>query len=196
MSIISDSGSGNMVYGAVAMRNKNHIPGTDYTEQFELLHGEGGGVAGLAIVDREVLTPSVVDIDGNLSRAVDWAVIGVEIINNTSLAKNKNEEQDFIDSPKIHIPTEFELHQNYPNPFNPSTSITFVVPQTMDVQLIVFDTRGALIAKLVDDVVEAGKHTYIWRSLDYQGNILPNGIYFYRIKTNRFVETKKMILAK
>jgi len=138
----------------------------------------------------------VVDIDGSLSKTVDWAFVGLQIIRITSLAKNQNEEQEFIDPPNLQIPKEFELLQNYPNPFNPSTSISFVVPQTMHVQLIVFDTRGALIAKLVDGVVEAGKHTCVWPSIDTQGNVLPNGIYFYRIKSDNYVNTKKMTLIQ
>jgi hypothetical protein len=193
---LSISGSGHVIYAAVSTRHYDHIPGDDYTEQAEIYQGSGGAVAGLSIIDREVLTPSTIDIDGSFSRPVDWAFVGLEILKQTSLAKNQPENRKVIDLPEVPIPTEFELQQNYPNPFNPSTTISFFVPQTLHVQLEIFDAGGHFIAKLVDGVVDAGKHTYVWSSFDDLGNVLPNGIYFYRIKSNYFNDTKKMILLR
>jgi hypothetical protein len=70
---------GSVVYAAVAIRNRQHDPGTAYTEQIEVNQGNGGGMAGIAVQDQMVLAASNVAVDGTFSKRVDWAVVGVEI---------------------------------------------------------------------------------------------------------------------
>jgi hypothetical protein len=86
----------------------------------------------------------------------------------------------------------FALKQNYPNPFNPLTKISYSLPQTSTVSLKVFDVIGREIAHLVNNERKpAGNYEISFDAAD-----LPSGIYFYTLRTERFVETKKMTLVK
>ncbi len=86
---------------------------------------------------------------------------------------------------------EFSLSQNYPNPFNPSTTISFTLRDQGDVTLTVFDLLGKAVTTVVDHSMEAGKHT-----MQFNGEHLASGIYFYTIRTGGFLATRKMILLK
>jgi len=82
----------------------------------------------------------------------------------------------------------YELQQNYPNPFNPSTTIRFSLPQREHVRLKVFDVIGKEVATLVEGELNAGKHAF-----QFQVAESTSGVFFYRLTTNSFVETKKML---
>jgi hypothetical protein len=94
------------------------------------------------------------------------------------------------------ILNDFELSQNYPNPFNPSTKIRFAILQdergdTKDVSLKVYDVLGTEVATLVNEEKPAGEY-----EVEFSGGELTSGIYFYQLKADNFVETKKMLLLK
>ena len=89
------------------------------------------------------------------------------------------------------IPQRFSLSQNYPNPFNPVTNINFSIPMQVTVKLAVFDVTGKEVARLIDNIVNAGKYSY-----DFDAVNLPSGTYFYRLTAGDYSETKKMILIK
>jgi len=89
------------------------------------------------------------------------------------------------------IPDQFGLKQNYPNPFNPATKISFDIPEVSDVKLAVYNSLGQEVAVLVNTSLQAGKYTY-----NFDASSVPSGVYFYRIKANEFVETKRMMLIK
>jgi hypothetical protein len=93
------------------------------------------------------------------------------------------------------VPNRFILYQNYPNPFNPATKIRFGIPsasyQGMLVQIVIYDVIGSEIKILLNENLKPG--TY---EVDFDGSDLPSGIYFYILKTSRFMETKKMLLVK
>ncbi|MCF8262906.1 MAG: T9SS type A sorting domain-containing protein [Melioribacteraceae bacterium] len=89
------------------------------------------------------------------------------------------------------IPEGFNLSQNYPNPFNPTTQIEFSVPNSGDVQLIVFDALGRTVGELVNDQMSAGTYT-----VSFNATHLSSGIYFYKLVSQDFIQTKKMILIK
>jgi len=88
-------------------------------------------------------------------------------------------------------PKEFSLSQNYPNPFNPSTTINFSVPYSEFVTLKVFDVLSNEVATLVNEEKPAGVY-----EVEFNAFGLSSGIYFYKIQTSSFVETKKMILLR
>lgn len=90
----------------------------------------------------------------------------------------------------------YVLHQNYPNPFNPSTSIGYELPTQSYVTLKVYDVLGQEIATLIDGVQDAGFKSVQFNSRDKFGNTLPSGVYIYRIVSGKFVQVKKMLLAK
>jgi hypothetical protein len=85
----------------------------------------------------------------------------------------------------------FALSQNYPNPFNPSTSITYTLPVTAKTTLRVFDIIGREVATLVDGVEVAGT-----RTVNFNAANLASGVYFYKLQSGAFTETKKMMLVK
>ena len=89
------------------------------------------------------------------------------------------------------VPNAFSLSQNYPNPFNPMTKIKFEIHKASNVNITVFDVLGRHITTLVNEKLGSG--TY---ETDWNGNNLPGGVYFYRIETEDFSETKKMVLVK
>ena len=89
------------------------------------------------------------------------------------------------------IPTNFELFQNYPNPFNPSTNIKFRIKSSTLARLSIYDISGKAIATLVNEKLSPGEYEY-----KFDGTGLSSGIYFYRLETGGFIDTKKMILVK
>lgn len=89
------------------------------------------------------------------------------------------------------VPQQFSLSQNYPNPFNPSTSIRFSVPTSGIVSLKIFDILGREVSVILNERLTAGVHTVEWN-----GKNNPSGLYFYRLQTVNFVQTKKMLLLK
>ncbi|MFA7361757.1 MAG: T9SS type A sorting domain-containing protein, partial [Candidatus Kapaibacterium sp.] len=89
------------------------------------------------------------------------------------------------------VPTEYALSQNYPNPFNPTTKINFALPKSGLVTMKVYDILGKEVATLVNEVRNAGSYT-----LDFNASNLTSGTYFYRLESNGFVGTKKMMLVK
>ncbi|MDQ3022607.1 MAG: SBBP repeat-containing protein [Bacteroidota bacterium] len=91
----------------------------------------------------------------------------------------------------LEIPSEFNLEQNYPNPFNPSTNISYQLPASSFISLKVFDILGKEVATLVNQKQNAGSY-----SVSFDGSNLSNGIYFYKIEADNFIETKRMILIK
>ncbi|MBN2226465.1 MAG: T9SS type A sorting domain-containing protein, partial [candidate division Zixibacteria bacterium] len=93
-------------------------------------------------------------------------------------------------------PESFHVAQNYPNPFNPTTVITYSLPSRSAVTVTVFDILGRTIRTLTDQVRTAGTHREVWDGTDSRGRAVASGIYFYRVKTEGFVETRKMILLK
>ncbi|MDP2362134.1 MAG: T9SS type A sorting domain-containing protein, partial [Ignavibacteria bacterium] len=88
-------------------------------------------------------------------------------------------------------PSELYLSQNYPNPFNPSTTINFSVPKLSFISISVYDVLGNEIAILVNEEKPAGTFELTWNAEN-----LPSGIYFYKLKTGNFIDTKKMILLR
>jgi hypothetical protein len=89
------------------------------------------------------------------------------------------------------IAKSFFLSQNYPNPFNPVTRIKFDLPKSSNVKLVIYDILGREIVTLLDENKKPG--TY---EVDWDGSNYASGVYFYKLITDEFVETKKMVLLK
>jgi photosystem II stability/assembly factor-like uncharacterized protein len=89
------------------------------------------------------------------------------------------------------IPSAFYLGQNYPNPFNPTTKIKFAIPKSSFVNLKVYDVLGNEIATLLNEEKPAGLY-----KIDFDASGLSSGVYFYKLISGGFVETKKMILIR
>lgn len=89
------------------------------------------------------------------------------------------------------LPQEYYLSQNYPNPFNPKTKIDFEIPVKGNVEMEVFNLLGERIATLVNEGKEPGRYT-----IEFDGSNLASGIYFFRLESLNFSNTKKFILLK
>ncbi|GAB5408623.1 MAG: hypothetical protein BalsKO_09880 [Balneolaceae bacterium] len=92
---------------------------------------------------------------------------------------------------EIDTPSELKLEQNYPNPFNPSTNIEFSLPTASQVSLIIYNSIGQQVSKLLDTRLNQGAHSITWNA-----KLAPTGVYFYQLKTANATLTKRMLLIK
>ncbi|HSW56315.1 MAG TPA: T9SS type A sorting domain-containing protein [Ignavibacteriaceae bacterium] len=134
---------------------------------------------------------------GGVGQDIFYRITAVIDLNNESVPSNevyvmaskiKRKESTGSDS---QISLSYSLKQNHPNPFNPSTKISYSILEDGLVQLKVYDILGNEIAELVNINQEAGNYT-----LDFNAGNLPSGIYFYKLTSGSFIETKKLILLK
>ena len=93
-------------------------------------------------------------------------------------------------------PRTFHLNQNYPNPFNPTTEIGYTISERTFVSITIYDVQGRLIKSLLNQNQDAGLYQTNWNAKNEQGVSVPAGVYFYTIQTEKFKDTKKMILLK
>ena len=96
-----------------------------------------------------------------------------------------------IENPNSSTVKQFSLSQNYPNPFNPNTSINYEIPITNYVSIKIYDALGTEVETLVDEKQNAGSY-----SVNFNAASLPSGAYYYKLVTESFSETKKMVLVK
>jgi hypothetical protein len=89
------------------------------------------------------------------------------------------------------VPNVYTLSQNYPNPFNPKTVIKFQIPKQDNVKLVVYDILGKEVITLVNEKKQAGEY-----KIEFDGTNFASGVYFYKITTGDFNQTKKMVLIK
>ncbi len=99
----------------------------------------------------------------------------------------------FVNNTSTLAPSEYVLHQNFPNPFNPVTKIRFSISGSSVTQtfLSVYDLLGREVQVLVNQLLQPG--TY---EADWDASAFPSGVYYYRLETQNYSETKKMILIK
>ena len=88
------------------------------------------------------------------------------------------------------------FNQNYPNPFNTETKIVYSFKKAGLVTITIYNHLGQPVKRLVEVQKPAGQYTVLWDGRNEEGALLPGGVYFYRIQTNEFVRTNKLILAK
>jgi hypothetical protein len=94
------------------------------------------------------------------------------------------------------IPSDYVLADNYPNPFNPTTTITFGLPRAGQVRLAVYNLLGQRVATLMDGFKPAGWHEVSWNGRNDEGSAVSSGVYFYRLETDEFIQSRKMLLIK
>jgi hypothetical protein len=122
----------------------------------------------------------------------DWATFGTTLANVISVRPISEK-----------VPSEYRLYQNYPNPFNPSTKIKFDISSSPlyergawgFVKIKIYDLLGREVASLVNQDLKPGTYEVDWSS-EQGASTYPSGIYFYRLTTGVFSQTKKMVLIK
>ena len=93
-------------------------------------------------------------------------------------------------------PTVFALHQNYPNPFNPTTQISYDLPETGNVQIMIYDLMGRKVRTLMNSEQNAGFKTLQWNATNDRNEPVSAGLYLYTIQAGEFRKTRKMVLLK
>lgn len=94
------------------------------------------------------------------------------------------------------IPVTYNLEQNYPNPFNPETRIRYSIPEPGFVSIKIYKIDGEMIKELENLNRRAGTYEVIWNGTNNNGNKVSSGVYFYQLVTEKFIQTKKLILLK
>jgi len=94
------------------------------------------------------------------------------------------------------VPKEYKLEQNYPNPFNPTTKIKFQLPKEDHVVLTIYNMKGQKIKTLIASKQSAGFYEVVWDGTNRFGSQVASGLYVYRLLTNGFASSKKLILLK
>ncbi len=99
--------------------------------------------------------------------------------------------QTDVNEPNSNIPTSYALLENYPNPFNASTLIKYELPEASNVTIEIFDILGCKVSTLRDAIQPAGQYQVVWNA-----DNVSSGVYLYKITTDNFSDTKKMMLVK
>ncbi|MBC8323124.1 MAG: T9SS type A sorting domain-containing protein [Candidatus Marinimicrobia bacterium] len=87
------------------------------------------------------------------------------------------------------------MSANYPNPFNPVTHVDFTVPEAADVSFAVYSLLGQEVMSQTI-VYQPGTYKLTWNGRDQMGNILPSGVYILKMESDRFLQTRKLVLMK
>ncbi|RKX28033.1 MAG: hypothetical protein DRP47_05365, partial [Candidatus Zixiibacteriota bacterium] len=142
------------------------------------------------------------DIDGygifssNLALGTQYTIAAVRVgYTVTRLSYTPSITTD-VNSDENSLPASFVLSQNYPNPFNPTTSIEFHLPVPATVELAVFNVLGQQVATLAEGKKSPGSYTVTWDAIDQFGRKSGSGVYFYRLITDNFTRTRKMLLVR
>ena len=145
--------------------------------------------------DKEFLQFECEAIDGENWELIDGTE-NVTLCSGVKLMEIKNNSEIFIlrkSDPSGH-PRTFSMFPAFPNPFNSTTTLRYFLPQDAFVSLTVFDIFGKKIIQLINTNQLGGFKSVQWDATDQHGRSVSAGIYFYRIRTDSFVQTKKMIL--
>ncbi len=94
------------------------------------------------------------------------------------------------------VPAEFALSQNYPNPFNPTTTLSYSLPKSTQVSIVVYDLLGSPVKTLVNEAQSAGSFQVVWNATNDLGVQVPSGNYIVKMVAGDFVQTRKMTLLK
>ncbi len=93
-------------------------------------------------------------------------------------------------------PENFRIYQNYPNPFNPNTLIRYDLEQESFVNIVIQNVLGQNVKTLLNNFQSAGSKTISWNATNEQNELMPAGLYFFKIKVNQQIHIKKMTLLK
>ncbi|MCK5051354.1 MAG: carboxypeptidase regulatory-like domain-containing protein [Candidatus Cloacimonetes bacterium] len=150
-------------------------------------------------------------LDGELigtSTSTDFTIsnltIGQEYVVGVSV-QYSDEESEIVEIDYTHTSTNSpenivpvtKLNGNYPNPFNPITTISFSVSHMPSfVNIEIYNLKGQKVKTLINEQLAAGQHSVIWKGKDDSNKSVSSGIYFYRMKSENYILSKKMILLK
>jgi endonuclease I len=169
-------------------------------------YSEDAGWPGSAMTDGAEILPWAVNM--LLEWHVDDPVSRKELERNGTIYTMQGNRNPFIDrsefAASMYVTTgvdglsepPFSLYQNAPNPFNPTTTVSFVLSAEADVELLVHDVRGRLVAVLASGSFPSGRHAAVWDGKDAVGRDVASGIYFYSLEVGQSHERRKMLVLK
>lgn len=102
----------------------------------------------------------------------------------------------FVSARDQNLPESFGLSPNYPNPFNPETIIRYQLPNSSEVELIMYNTLGQKIRTIVNEKQFPGYYEVIWDGRNDSGEQVPSGVYIYQLKAGEFVDARKLLLIR
>ncbi|MFA5033841.1 MAG: C10 family peptidase [bacterium] len=189
--------------------------GTYDTLQTMTVRNDGGGGLNVTNITKSQswitsVSPTSFTVPAGSSQNVTVIVNKTGLSNGTHLgtltiASDDPDEGSYVEPVKfvvVHLGVEenqsfsFNLSQNYPNPANSVTQIEYALPNATKVTLKIYDASGRPVRTLIQEEQTAGKYNTFWNGKDDKGNKLGNGIYFYRLETDKSVTTKKLTLLK
>jgi hypothetical protein len=129
------------------------------------------------------------DLTFTATSAMDGTVFDSEAVTTTVIVVAADEWEGIV-------PGVFRLFQNYPNPFNPATRIEFTLEQAANVRLEIYNVLGQRIRILLEGYLTSGSYEAEWDGTTMSGTDASSGIYFYRLSTDQYSRTRKMILMK
>jgi len=150
---------------------------------------------------QETLTDStIVSVYGNYGRYYLAGIYDLENVDEVPWIVNGDlflaRHTPTATEPENQLPEKYKLYSNYPNPFNPTTTIKYDLPEQAKVTLKIYNSLGQEVTTLVKSKQKAGTQSVTWDGTNESGVSVASGIYFYRIKTENYVKTKKMALLK
>jgi len=141
-----------------------------------------------ALINNEILSAEMGDnstINSQFEN-IQMKINALNLISEKIINKEKN-----VFSQMRMKPEGYSLSQNYPNPFNPTTKISYGIPKEGFVTLKIYDILGKEVMTLVNGNMQAGYY-----DAEFSGNNLASGLYFYKLESGSFKETKRMLLIK
>ncbi len=105
-------------------------------------------------------------------------------------------ETDLVAAGELPLTQRDDLLRSFPNPFASSTTVQFELPRSSSVRLTIFDLEGRRVRQLVDSVQRAGGHRFDWNGRDEAGRRVTAGVYFYRLETDTYTTTRRVVLLK
>ncbi len=134
-----------------------------------------------------------ISANNRISPTSGWMGYEVKIFR---LVYQKLSKESALEDGDSQTPSEYFLHNGYPNPFNPSTKILFDLPRESEVKLIVYDSMGHEIRKLVSEIKAAGTYSVFWDGKDEVGQQMSSGIYLLKMKAATFTANQKLVLLR
>lgn len=186
---------------AIIFMDTRNTPNNTIIEAFIARSGDGGFTFTNELISNEQSPTNIPGSNVRFGDYIDIDYTGTRIVpvwtderaGGFNMDIYTSEIDDFlgIDPVADFIPDKFILNQNYPNPFNPSTVISFGLPKESHITLDVYNSLGQLLKTVAKGNFSAGTHSIKWNA----GN-LAGGVYFYRLSSLDYSETRKMLLIK
>jgi hypothetical protein len=185
------------VVDAVTQEPIQDITVKSVERQFEQFVTRGGRYTFRYLADENSGSEEAITLIADASGYTpDTLTISIEYGTEVEIDITLNPNTTAVEDVEIQVPEVFVLEQNYPNPFNPTTTIQYSLPSAAQVELIIYNMLGQRIVTLVDEKQSAGTYSIKWDGTNTKAEQVGNGVYLLRLKTDEFVQTRKMVLVR